>query len=183
MSGQTSRGRLISQRDERTFCRGDSPWTGVQVWMESFIFDLFKTAVGKTVSPQATFRSVFQSYHAGPWKSRKKKNTQWDTGITGKQSGAESLLPPSVSTPLPLILPFLSLLFAPCFPFPFFSLQAPSRCYRGNHISALIQRRENCIAHTHTRTNTHTVTAFSFAGVIEALNPSVSFLSFFFFVV
>lgn len=66
MSGQTSRGRLISQRDERTFCRGDSPWTGVQVWMESFIFDLFKTAVGKTVSPQATFRSVFQSYHAGP---------------------------------------------------------------------------------------------------------------------
>lgn len=108
-------------------------------------------------------------------KDWKKKNTQWDTGIAGQQSEAESLLPPSVSIPLPLILPFLSLLFAPCLPFPFFSLQAPSRCYRGNHISALIQRRENCITHTRARTDTHTVTAFSFAGVIEALNPSVSF--------
>lgn len=66
------------------------------------------------------------------------------------------------------ILSFLlSWLFAPCFPFPF--SPSPNRCYRGNHSSALIQCGENCIKHTH-------CDGFLFTAVIEALNPSVSFL-------
>lgn len=69
---------------------------------------------------------------------------------------------PSVSISLSLahsLLSFLSLLFAPCFPFPF--SPSPNRCYRGNHFSALIQCGENCITHTH---HIHSVTAFPSQG-------------------